>query len=139
MGEKLEPYSKDMSPKTKAYRLTKLTNDIMRHANGADINDMIQDWSNTKFAKEYAPMAHSNISANKITNNCTDTIRNLPIFAHFRKPLIQLLFKNICQKEVDEMCCISESTVSEAFKPLSKDFDSRYGQQKMTRQRVNME
>lgn len=128
-----------MSSKTKAYCLTKLTNDIMRNANGGNINDMIQDWSNTKFAKEYVPIIHSNNSSNTIANNCIDTIRTLPNFAHFRKPLIKVLFKNICQKEVAEMCCISESTVSQAFKALSQDFDSRYGQQKMTRQRISTE
>jgi hypothetical protein len=46
----------------------------MKHTNGGDFNDMIQDWSHTKFAKEYAPMAHYNISANIIANNCMDTI-----------------------------------------------------------------
>lgn len=124
-----QPYSTNMSKQTKSNRLMQLTNDIVKHANGGDINEMMVDWTKTKLAKEHAPALHCHETANTVLNNSINLVNSMPKQAHFRQPLISNLFKGVSNSEISKICNVSQQLASSSKRNtnLNECFNTRYG------------
>ncbi len=134
---KLLPYNRSMNKSTKSNRLAQLSLEIQRLSNGGDIDEMMSDWSTTEFARQNASHFQYIELSTTLLNNCVDFMNSLSSQSHFRRPLIQLLFRNIKQSEVAALCGVSTATVSQAQRTSTDELFSRTGVQSRTRKRVD--
>jgi DNA-directed RNA polymerase specialized sigma24 family protein len=118
-------YSSDLPHSTKMDRLDKVSSAIHSLSNSGDTDQMMVEWSNNRKTEEHTPSICEQRNMRIVYENVVNLLKNLPESAHFRKPLIKQLFKCIKQTDISQACGISESTVSQAMKCNTDEFERR--------------